>query len=99
MYINKSHGAAVRQCSSAETGLHRAPPELWPRLGGEEVRGPSYEAVYTGVADTAAVSAGAADSAAVETLVVPPVPGVQKPSHWVGKRFRDRFAAAPLLKV
>ncbi len=56
-----------------------------------------------GIADTAAdfaaVSAGAADSAAVETLVetlmAPPVPGVQKPPRWVGKRFRDRFAAAP----
>ena len=74
--------------------LHRAPPELWPRLGGEEVRGPSSEAVSAGVADTAADSA--ADSAAVETLMAPPVPGVQKPPRWVGKRFRDRFAAAPL---
>jgi hypothetical protein len=58
--------------------------------------------VSAGVADTAAdfaaESAGAADSAAVETLVAPPVPGVQKPPRWVGKRFRDRFAAAPLLK-
>ncbi len=86
-----------------ETGLHRTPPELWPRLGGEEIRGPSSEAVSAGVADTvaysAAVSAGAADSAAVETLLVPPVPGAQKPLCWVGKRFRDRFAVAPLLKV
>ncbi len=86
-----------------ETGLHRAPPELWPRLGGEEVRGPSSEAVSDGVADTAAdsaaVSTDTADSAAVETLMAPPVPGVQKPPRWVGKRFRDRFAAAPLLKV
>ncbi len=47
-----------------KTGLHRAPPELWPRLGREEVRGPSSEAVSAGVADTAAASAGAADSAA-----------------------------------
>ncbi len=46
------------------TVLHRAPPELWPRLGKEEVRGPSSEAVSAGVADTAAESAGAADSAA-----------------------------------
>ncbi len=90
----------MQQC---ETGLHRTPPELWPRLGGEEVRGPSSEAVSAGIADTvaysAAVSAGAADSAAVETLMVPPVPGVQKPLRWVGKWFRDRFAVAPLLKV
>jgi hypothetical protein len=96
MYINKSHGAAVQQ---RKTGLHRAPPELWPWLGGEEVKGPSSEAVSAGVADTAAVSAGAADSAAVETLVAPPVPGVQKHPRWVGKWFRDRFAVAPLLKV
>ncbi len=79
-------------------GLHRAPPKLWPRLGGEEVRGPSSEAVYTGVADTAAVSIGAADSAVVETLMAPLVPGVQKPPRWVGKRFQDRFAAAPLVE-
>ncbi len=93
-------GAAVYQIQQHETGLHRAPPELWPRLGGEEVRGPSSEAVSAGVADTAAdfvaKSAGAADSAAVETLVAPPVLGVQKPPRWVGKRFWDRFAAAPL---
>jgi hypothetical protein len=86
--------------------LHRAPPELWPRLGREEVRGPSSEAVSAGVADTAAVSsgamdsaaasAGAADSAAVEALTAPLVPGVQKPPRWAGKRFRDRFEAAPL---
>jgi hypothetical protein len=79
-----------------KTALHRAPPELWPRLGREEVRGPSSEAETAGAADSAAVSAGAADSAAVETLVALPVPGVQKPPPWVGKRFRDRFAAAPL---
>ena len=78
--------------TTTRTGLHRAPPELWPRLGGEEVRGPSSEAVSAGVADIAA------DSAAVEPLMAPLVPGVQKPPRWVGKRFRDRFAAAPLLK-
>jgi hypothetical protein len=82
-----------------ETGLHRAPPELWPWLGGEEVRGPSSEAVSAGVADTAAVSAVAADSAAVETLMAPPVLGVQKPLCWIGKRFRDHFAALPLLML
>jgi hypothetical protein len=59
----------LRTTEASRTGLHRAPPELWPRLGGEEVRGPSSEAVSAGVADTAAVSAGAADSAAVETLM------------------------------
>jgi hypothetical protein len=47
-----------------------------------------------GVAGTAADFA--ADSAAVETLLAPLVPGMQKPPRWVGKRFRDRFAAAPL---
>jgi hypothetical protein len=86
--------------SSTETGLHRATPELRPRLGREEVRGPSSEAVTAGVADTtvdyAAVSAGAADSATVKTLMAPPVPGVQKPPRWVGKRFRDRFEVAQL---
>jgi hypothetical protein len=70
MYINKGHGAAVCLCSSTETGLHRAPPKLWPQLGGEEVRGPSSAAVSAGVADTtadsAAASAGVTDSAAVE---------------------------------
>ncbi len=80
-----------------ETGLHRAPPKLWPRLGGEEVRGPSAEAVSAGVAETTADSA--AVSATVETLMAPPVPGVQKPPHWVGKQFRDRFTATPFLKV
>jgi hypothetical protein len=48
--------------TARETGFHRAPPELWPQLGGEEVRGPSSETVTAGVADTAA------DSAAVETV-------------------------------
>jgi hypothetical protein len=45
MYINKIHGAAVRRYNSTKTGLHRAPPELWPQLVGDEVRGPSSEAV------------------------------------------------------
>jgi hypothetical protein len=57
-------------------------------------------AVSAGAADTAAVSAGAAasaaDSAAVETVMAPPIPGMQKPPRWVGKRFRDHFAAASL---
>jgi hypothetical protein len=63
-----------------QIGSPQGSPELWPRLGGEEVRGPSSEAVFVGVADTvadsAAVSVGAAESAAVETLMAPPVPGV-----------------------
>jgi hypothetical protein len=91
-----------------ETGLYRAPPELWPQLGGGEVRGPTSTAVSTGVAGTAAVavsageadstatSAGSTDSAAVELVMALPVPGVQKPPRWVGKRFWDRFEAAPL---
>jgi hypothetical protein len=78
--------------TAMETGLLRAPPELWPRLGGEEVRGPSSEAVTAGVADTAADSAAvstvAAASAAVETLMVPPVPGMQKPPRFVSQRRR-----------
>ncbi len=92
-------GAAVRQYSNTKpvsTGLPLSSGLGWRR---SEV---SSEAVSAGVADTvadfAAVSAGAADSAAVEPLMAPPVPGVQKPPRWVGKRFRDRFAAAPLLK-
>jgi hypothetical protein len=83
----------LRQGKRSSTGL---PPELWPRLEVEEVRGPSSEAMSAGVADTAAVSAGAADPAAVETSMAPPVPGVQKPLRWVGKRFQDHFAAVPL---
>ncbi len=55
--------------------------------------------VFAGVADSASVSAGAVDSAAMETLVAPPVLGVQKPPRWVGRRFRDRFAAAPLVNL
>ncbi len=68
MYINKSHGAVVHRCNIAETGLHRAPPELWHRLGGEELRGPSSVAASAGAADTTVVAAGAAVPAAVETV-------------------------------
>jgi hypothetical protein len=93
-------GAAVRRYNNTKPVSTGLPPSSG--LGWEEVRGPSSEAVSAGVANTAAdfaaESAGAADSAAVETLVAPPVPGVQKPPRWVGKRFRDRFVAAPLLK-
>ncbi len=75
-----------------QTGLHRAPPELWPQLGGEEFRGPSFAAASAGVVYTVAVSAGMADSAAVKAVTAPPFPAVQQPLHWIGKRFRDRFA-------
>jgi hypothetical protein len=89
--------------------LYRARSKLWPQLGGEEVRVPSSKLVSAGIADTMAVSPGTvdsavvsegmADSAAVEALTVTPAPGVQKSPRWVGKRFWDRFAAAPLLKA
>jgi hypothetical protein len=90
--------------SEAKNQSPQGSPRALASAGKEEVRGPSSEAVSAGVADTAAdfaaefaaETAGAADSAAVETLLAPPVPGVQKPPRWVGKRFRDRFAAAPL---
>jgi hypothetical protein len=63
-------------------------PELWPRLGGEEVRGPT----------SGAVSVEETGTASVEAVKAPPVPGVQKPPHQVGKRFRDRHVAAPKKK-
>jgi hypothetical protein len=92
MYTVHNKGL-VRYCKAVtevrrKISLHRAPPELWPRLG-REVRGPSSEGVSAGVTDTTAVSSGAADSAAasagmadsaaVEALTAPPVLGVQKP--------------------
>jgi hypothetical protein len=66
MYINKSHGSVVHRCNIVETGLHRATPELWPQVGGEEVRGPSSVAVPANVPGitAVAVSAGEADSVA-----------------------------------
>jgi hypothetical protein len=36
--------------------LHRAPPELWPWLGGEEVRGPTSGAVLIDKMGTATVA-------------------------------------------
>jgi sensor domain CHASE-containing protein len=66
-------------------GVHRAPPELWPRLEGEEVRGPTSLAVPVDGTGTASVA----------PVKAPPVPGVQKPPRLVGKRFRDRLVAAP----
>jgi hypothetical protein len=85
-----------------ETGLHRAPPDLWPQLGGQEVRGPSSEAVSAGVGDTAAdfaaVSAGAADSAAVETLMAPLVPGVPKTSAMGRKMVPGQFRGSAVIE-
>jgi hypothetical protein len=58
-------------------------------------------AVSAGAAESAgtAESAGAVESASVETLMAPPVLGMQKSPRCVGKQFRDRFTAAPVLKV
>jgi hypothetical protein len=68
--------------------LHRAPPELWPRLGREEVRGPTFRAVPVDETGTASV----------EAVEEPPVLGMLKPPRRVGKRFRDRLVAAPKKK-
>ncbi len=46
-----------------------------------------------------AETGGMSDTAIVETVKVPPVPDVQKPPPWLGKRFRDRLEAAPKKKV
>jgi hypothetical protein len=70
-------------------GVNRAPPELWPWLGGEEVRGPT----------SLAVSDDGTGTASVAPVMVLPVPGVQKPPRRVGKRFLDRLVAAPEKKV
>jgi hypothetical protein len=67
----------------------RGSPKLWPRLEGEEVRGPTSLAVPiegTGIAY-------------VEAVKAPPVLGVQKPPRRVGKRFWDRLVAAPGKKM
>ncbi len=69
-------------------GVRRCPqgsPELWPRLGGEEVRGPTSVSVPVDGTGTASVA----------PVMAPPVPGVQKPPCRVGKRFQDRLVAAP----
>jgi hypothetical protein len=72
-------GLTVDQgCRQVSTGL---PPELWPRLEGEEVRGPTSVAVPVDGTGTASVA----------PVMAPPVPGVQKPPRRVGKRFRDRL--------
>ncbi len=72
-----------------QAGVYRAPPKLWPRLEGEEVRGLTSLAVPVDGTGTASVA----------PVKAPPVPGVQKPPHRVGKRFWDRHVAAPERKV
>jgi hypothetical protein len=56
---------------------------------GGEVRGLTFVAIPIDRTGTASV----------KTVKAPPVLDVQKPSHWVGKRFRDRFMAASEKKV
>ncbi len=46
-----------------------------------------------------AVPVDRTSTASVAPVKAPPVPGVQKPPHRVGKRFRDRLVAAPGRKV
>jgi hypothetical protein len=73
-------------------GIGRCPQgssELWPLLGGEEVRGPTSVAVPIDGTGTASVA----------PAMAPPVPSVQKPPGWVGKQFWDRHMAAPEEKV
>ncbi len=41
------------------------------------------------------MSIDVSSTASLEAVKVPPVPGVQKPPHWVGKRFRVCLMAAP----
>jgi hypothetical protein len=42
-----------------------------------------------------AVPVDVTGTTSVETVKALPVLGVQKPLHWVGKRFRDHLEAAP----
>jgi hypothetical protein len=68
-------GLTVNQgCRQVSTGL---PPELWPRLDGEEVRGLT----------SLAVPVDGTGTASVEPVMALPVPGVQKPPHRIGKFF------------
>jgi hypothetical protein len=59
-------------------------PKLWPQLEGEEIRG----------LNSRVVSVDGIGTATVEAVKALPVPGMQKPPRWVGKRFRDCFVAA-----
>jgi hypothetical protein len=70
-------------------GVHRSPPELLPRLEGEEVRG------LTSVA----VPIDGTSTASVKPVMAPPVPGMQKPPRREGKQFQDCLEAAPERKV
>jgi hypothetical protein len=74
-------------------GNHRATLELWPQRGGEEVRDPSSEAVSAG--DTAVVSAGVADSAAVLGGDSAASPGRAKTSALGRKTVPGPFAKRP----
>jgi hypothetical protein len=60
-------------------------PELWPRPGGEEVKGPTSGAVPVDETGTSSV----------EAVKAPPVLGVQKPPRRVAKRFRERLVVVP----
>ncbi len=46
-----------------------------------------------------AVPVDGTGTAFVAPVKAPPVPGVQKPPRWVGKRFQDRLLAASEVKV
>ncbi len=74
-------------CSQLSNGL---PPSSGLGWEDEEVRGPT----------SWVVSVDGTDTASVEAVKAPPVPGVQKPPRRVGKRFRDhRVAALMKMKV
>jgi hypothetical protein len=80
-------GLTVYQgCRQLSTGL---PPDLWPRLEAEDVRGPA----------SMAVPVDGMCTASVEAVKEPPVPVVQKPPRWVGKQFWDCLVVAPEKKV
>jgi hypothetical protein len=68
--IGKEMGTWTRTGTGMGKGkaaLHRAPPELWPWLEGEEVRGLTSVAVLIDRTGTVPV----------EAVKAPPVPGVQ----------------------
>jgi hypothetical protein len=46
-----------------------------------------------------AVPVNGTGTESVAPVMAPPVPGMQKPPHRVGKRFRDRLEGAPEGKV
>ncbi len=82
-------GLTRRQgCTQVSTGL---PPSsgLCREEKRSEVRGPTSVAVPVDGTGTASVA----------QVMAPPVPCVQKPPRWVGKRFWDRLVAEPEGKV